>query len=100
MREGRSYEGIRNARDCFMHVQIHFSIYRNEECPPQKRRALGYFVTEVGRRLEFTQGGVSILVTWPVAAFEINQRQPAGHQMRVLRGASVRQGKNSIMNHI
>jgi hypothetical protein len=60
MREGRSYEGIRNARDCFVHVQIHISIYRNEECPPQERRALGFFVTEVGRRLEFTQGGVPL----------------------------------------
>jgi len=48
MREGRSYESIRSARDCFVHVQIHISIYRDEECPPQKRRALGYFVAEVG----------------------------------------------------
>ena len=48
MREGRSYESIRSARDCFVHVQIHISIYRDEECPPQKRRALGYFIDEVG----------------------------------------------------
>jgi hypothetical protein len=73
MREGRSYEGIRNVRDRFVHVQIYISIYRNEECPPQKRRALGYFLAEVGHRSEKLQGGVPFFVTRPVATFELNQ---------------------------
>ena len=58
MRERRSYEGIREARDCFVRVQIAISIIGSSECPPQQRRALGTYLTEVGRRLEKSQGGV------------------------------------------
>ena len=73
MRERRSYEGIRDSRDCFVRVQIAISVIGSSECPPQQRRALGTYLTEVGHRLERTQGGVPFLLTRPVATFELNQ---------------------------
>jgi hypothetical protein len=60
MRERRSYEGIRDSRDCFVRVQIAISVIGSSECPPQQRRALGTYLTEVGHRLERTQGGVPL----------------------------------------
>ena len=41
-----------------LRVQTDISVLGNNECPPQERRALGYCITEVGHRLENTQGGV------------------------------------------
>lgn len=58
MRERRSYEGIRDSRDCYVRKQIAISVIGSSECPPQQRRALGTYLTEVGHRLERTQGGV------------------------------------------